>query len=194
MVDRGVLAPGMAADLTVFDPAVITDHATYEDPARQSEGVRLVVVNGRVALRDGRPTGERGGRALARSAHMPSRQMGGGGRVAFTGQVGGARVVLDVRQKPGAREAEGTLRISDPHEMLQAKAVRLGVLQTADGWASVTGRVVLRPLGEDRAVTVIVDRQNPLADDHGAAVIVDIERMATLRGTVSPNSVKISAK
>src|SRR2546425_11104629 len=75
MVDRGCLAPGMAADVTVFDPNTVIDHATYEDAGQLSEGIRHVLVNGRVALRDGRVTGEQGGRVLMRSPHMPSRPM-----------------------------------------------------------------------------------------------------------------------
>ena len=58
MVDRGLLAPGMAADVTVFDPAAVIDHATYDDPARPSVGIRYVIVNGHVALRDGKATGD----------------------------------------------------------------------------------------------------------------------------------------
>src|SRR5262249_50575463 len=53
MVDRGFLAPGMAADLTIFNPETIIDRATYDDPAQLSEGIRFVIVNGAVALRDG---------------------------------------------------------------------------------------------------------------------------------------------
>ena len=75
MVDRGFLAPGMAADVTVFDPATVIDHATYEDAGQLSEGIRIVLVNGRMALRDGKVTGEQGGRVLARDSHMPSRAM-----------------------------------------------------------------------------------------------------------------------
>jgi len=62
--DRGILRPGMAADVTVFDPVAILDVATFEDPMHYSVGVRDVLVNGRAVLRDGRITGERPGRAL----------------------------------------------------------------------------------------------------------------------------------
>jgi len=62
--DRGLLRPGMAADITVFDPDRIRDVATFEDPNRYSEGVATVVVNGRVVLDDGKMTAERPGRVL----------------------------------------------------------------------------------------------------------------------------------
>jgi len=62
--DRGLLRPGMAADITVFDPERIRDVATFEDPNRYSEGVAYVVVNGRVVLDDGKMTSERPGRVL----------------------------------------------------------------------------------------------------------------------------------
>ena len=60
MVDRGLIAAGMAADLTVFDPATVIDRATYENPALPSEGIRHVLVNGTVALSDGVATGAQG--------------------------------------------------------------------------------------------------------------------------------------
>ncbi len=63
---RGVLAPDHAADLVVFDPQTVSDVATFDDPHRLSVGVRDVVVNGRIALRDGAFTGEPAGRALRR--------------------------------------------------------------------------------------------------------------------------------
>ncbi|HUT31940.1 MAG TPA: D-aminoacylase [Planctomycetota bacterium] len=56
LADRGVIAEGMAADLVVFDPATITDRATYDQPRLLAEGVRHVLVNGELALRDGQLT------------------------------------------------------------------------------------------------------------------------------------------
>lgn len=62
--DRGVLRPGLAADVTVFDAAAIADRSTYADPHHYSVGVRAVVVNGQVTVADGRHTGARAGRVL----------------------------------------------------------------------------------------------------------------------------------
>jgi N-acyl-D-amino-acid deacylase len=64
LLDRGILRPGMAADVTVFDPERIIDRATFEEPSVYSEGVDTVVVNGVVTLEGGLMTGERGGRPL----------------------------------------------------------------------------------------------------------------------------------
>jgi len=62
--DRGLLRPGMAADITVFDPNTVIDRATFENPHQYSEGIRYVVVNGAVVLDDGRITDARPGRGL----------------------------------------------------------------------------------------------------------------------------------
>lgn len=64
--DRGLLRPGLAADVVVFDPERIRDVATFEEPNVYSEGVEHVVVNGRVVLDGGRMTDERPGRPLTR--------------------------------------------------------------------------------------------------------------------------------
>jgi N-acyl-D-aspartate/D-glutamate deacylase len=62
--DRGILRPGMAADITVFDPATIRDVSTFEDPIHYAVGVRHVLVNGRAVVSDGTITSERPGKGL----------------------------------------------------------------------------------------------------------------------------------
>jgi len=64
LADRGILRPGMMADITIFDPATIQDVATFNDPLRYSVGVKDVLVNGRAVVLDGKITTERPGRAL----------------------------------------------------------------------------------------------------------------------------------
>ncbi|HKW03624.1 MAG TPA: D-aminoacylase [Vicinamibacterales bacterium] len=65
VTDRGLLRPGMFADITIFDPATIRDVATFEDPTHYSVGIKWVVVNGRAVVANGRITGERPGQAIA---------------------------------------------------------------------------------------------------------------------------------
>ncbi len=64
--DRGLLRPGMAADVVVFDPDAIADLATYEDGRRPAVGVEHVLVNGELVLHDGRRTSALPGKALRR--------------------------------------------------------------------------------------------------------------------------------
>jgi N-acyl-D-amino-acid deacylase len=64
LADRGILRPGMIADITVFDPAAIKDVATFENPNRYSTGVTHVFVNGGRVVADGAITSERPGRPL----------------------------------------------------------------------------------------------------------------------------------
>jgi len=64
--DRGEIAPGKFADLCVFDAASIIDANSFDDPMKPSAGIDTVVVNGRAVWADGRPTGDRPGRALRR--------------------------------------------------------------------------------------------------------------------------------
>ncbi len=65
--DRGVIRQGAFADLVIFDPEKIRDTATYDNPRQFAEGIRCVIVNGRVVLRNGQFTGLRPGRALRRA-------------------------------------------------------------------------------------------------------------------------------
>ncbi len=62
--DRGRIAPGLPADLVLFDPARVRDAATFGEPDRPSEGIRFVIVNGAPVLEDGKYTGAKPGRVL----------------------------------------------------------------------------------------------------------------------------------
>lgn len=55
--DRGLLATGFFADVVIFDPLTVTDHATFAEPHQYATGVRDVLVNGVPVLRDGEHTG-----------------------------------------------------------------------------------------------------------------------------------------
>jgi dihydroorotase/N-acyl-D-amino-acid deacylase len=62
--DRGILKQGFYADLVMFDPETITDKATFENPHQYSEGMSLVVVNGKPVWENGKFTGNLPGRVL----------------------------------------------------------------------------------------------------------------------------------
>jgi N-acyl-D-amino-acid deacylase len=65
--DRGLLRPGMAGDVVVFDPEAIADRATYDDGRRLAVGMEHVIVNGELVLHNGARTAALPGRALKRS-------------------------------------------------------------------------------------------------------------------------------
>jgi N-acyl-D-amino-acid deacylase len=172
MVDRGYVMPGMTADITVFDPRTIIDHSTYERPTERPEGVRFVLVNGRLAVKDGKLTGATAGHTLLRAAFMPSRPESGGSRsvrgdgmVASSGAKAGTysavKISFEVSQAPADRRAHGRLKVVDEHGRVLIETDALGLLQTADLWASFTAYAVDRNAGE--AVTVVVDEANPLS-------------------------------
>ena len=62
--DRGLLRPGMAADIVVFDPNTIRDHATWDDPHQYPDGIAAVIVNGALTVEDGDHLGTRDGMML----------------------------------------------------------------------------------------------------------------------------------
>jgi N-acyl-D-amino-acid deacylase len=65
--DRGVLREGAHADLVLFDADIVAEAATYEAPMAPARGIHATIVNGEVVWRDGRATGARPGRVLART-------------------------------------------------------------------------------------------------------------------------------
>jgi len=74
--DRGRLKNGAFADIVVFDPATIQDHATYEKPHQLSSGVSYVIVNGKWAIKDGNPTAAATGRVVRGRAWTGAAQGG----------------------------------------------------------------------------------------------------------------------
>jgi dihydroorotase/N-acyl-D-amino-acid deacylase len=62
--DRGILRPGLKADITVFDPATVTDRATFQNPHQYADGFHLVIVNGAIVFEDGTMTAAGPGRVL----------------------------------------------------------------------------------------------------------------------------------
>jgi N-acyl-D-aspartate/D-glutamate deacylase len=62
--DRGILRPGMAADLVAFDADAVRERSTYADPLHYSEGIPYVAVNGELVVDGGKITAARPGKAL----------------------------------------------------------------------------------------------------------------------------------
>lgn len=74
--DRGMLKAGMAADITVFDPATVADKATFEQPHQPSVGFAYVFVNGQKVLDHGKLTAARPGRGLRGPGYIPREARG----------------------------------------------------------------------------------------------------------------------
>ncbi|MDA0329411.1 MAG: amidohydrolase family protein [Gemmatimonadetes bacterium] len=197
MVDRGYLVPGMAADLVVFDPRTVIDHATYEDPTAASEGIVHVMVNGRWALRDGVGTGVQAGQSLARSRNMPSRAMSTAAdrRVALDGTInltagsGTAAEVMEVSvqaiQGAAAARPSGSVRLTHRGSGTVLADASLGLLQTAGGWASLTGRLRDAFSGETHSFTIVIDANDPFVNGAGTTVSIVVEGQPPLVGRMS---------
>ncbi len=62
--DRGLIREGMAADVVIFDPLTVGDQATFSQPHAYAQGIRHVIVNGKLTVEDGKHNGERNGMFL----------------------------------------------------------------------------------------------------------------------------------
>src|SRR6266487_76423 len=71
---RGLLKPGHFADITIFNPATIIDHATFTKPDQLSEGIDYTIVNGQVEYENGKLTGVAAGRVLRGRGWHPAAQ------------------------------------------------------------------------------------------------------------------------
>lgn len=207
LTDRGFIAAGMMADLAVFDPATIADRATFEQPAELSVGMQHVFVNGKLALRDGKPTGVHAGAVLLRTASMPSRPMTpevarrlvgraklapvGDARTTSAGE-SGYELVFDLAQAPDEGQAQGKLELLDGESRPLLQVRDLGLLQTTTDWDSVTG-IAQDAAGKLQGVTVIVDGGDPEAAQGRTTVTVQADGLPLLRGQIDSASVRSAA-
>jgi N-acyl-D-amino-acid deacylase len=67
LAERGQLKAGYAADMTIFDSGTVEEAASFAKPSQPAKGIETVIVNGAIVWREGKPTGARPGRVLARN-------------------------------------------------------------------------------------------------------------------------------
>lgn len=188
MNDRGYLAPGMAADIAVFDSRTIRDHATYQEPTKPSEGVRYVFVNGSVALREGRSSATKSGEVVLRTRHMPSRPMTPAAMargLQVAGNVSGHdknyTVAVSLRQQPGQRAASGKLTLTDVRSGTIWSTERIGTLQNAKGWTSVTA-ILRDTAGKRHAAMVTLDEADTSSGMAKPTLVVQLDGGAEMIG------------
>jgi N-acyl-D-aspartate/D-glutamate deacylase len=73
LFDRGLLRPGMKADIVIFDPAKVQDKADFANPHQYAEGVVDLLINGQRVIVSGQLTAARPGRVLRSSASTPTK-------------------------------------------------------------------------------------------------------------------------
>ena len=154
-----------------------------------SEGVRHVLVNGLVALVDGKPSGQRAGHALKRTPNMPSRPMRT--QKSRSVSVKAKNFLVDVTQ-PADGRARGTFRFIDPKTQTEVRMVEGGLLQTHGKWASFAARGHVMPAAEEMTIVVIVDGGNPMSDR--ATISVQLEGGRRLETKLDPVQYRIDSQ
>lgn len=163
MVERGWLRPGMIADVTILNPRTIIDRATIAAPTARSEGIVAVIVNGQVAWQGGTFYGG-AGQALRRARYEPSRPFDPSATRTLAGDLalaGGGRLAVDVRMTRSDPTPVGRAVLSGGR-IGSFRFTQPGLLQTAPGWAALTG-MGRDAQGRARAATLIVDSGDPAA-------------------------------
>lgn len=194
MITRGVIAPGMAADLAIFDPGTIADRATFEAPTEMPVGMRHVLVNGRLAYTNGAATGTRAGAVLLRSPHEPSRPMSAAMARKVSGKVEASEidVNLNVEQAPGQRAPRGRFKMVDRTSKTTFELTGPGALHVTKGWAAVVG---IGRIGNDvRAMAVVVEAADPLDERGYSSITVLGEDGFQLSRIVPTNSLRVSPR
>jgi N-acyl-D-aspartate/D-glutamate deacylase len=190
LAERGYLLPGMIADVTVFDPATVIDRSTIEQPTLPSVGIDTVVVSGRLALDRGVVTDAPVGRALARASREPARPMAldRARSLRVDGMIGGSRVSARLSQSANAARPTGEMQVDG----LAEGPIRFtpSLLQTARGWAGVTGIATFRD-GTRRAVTLLADEADPSAGGRAGATLL-VDGRPLLSGPLERGAVRVT--
>jgi N-acyl-D-amino-acid deacylase len=190
IVDRGFIGIGMAADIAVFDPKTVIDHSTYEEPTLASDGFRYVLVNGQVALSEGRATGVKAGKPLIRTANMPSRPFSPRSHLSVKGTASGREINIDVSLSAlGQTRGSVTLFAATATQSAITISAFGPIQQQGFGWASFTGLTRGSESTPARAVTVIVDQQDP-SSPGATTVVVMLEGAPTWSGTIPGGAIK----
>ena len=184
--DRGYIAEGMVADITIFDPDVIIDNATFDDPKQYADGVEHVFVNGQLALANGELTGVQAGEAVRVEQNMPSRPLNRTENIqlsenrtmeaieeAKNNEENKSTIEFELEQDANDVKAKGTLKIVDENNSIDFVSEDFGRIQTFDGWQSFTGSGILN---DDKLTTfrVTIDENDPTVDDERLVVTIDI--------------------
>jgi N-acyl-D-aspartate/D-glutamate deacylase len=178
--DRGYIAAGMKADITIFDPDTVIDNATFDQPRQFADGIEQVFVNGELALENGELTGIQVGEFVSIDPNMPTRPVTQDEHVeaaenreilSLDGSDTGSSISFDLEQGENDHEATGSMTfVSDGMELV---AEDFGRIQTFDDWVSFTGSGTLN---DDSFTTfrVTVDENDPTIDDEKPIVTIDI--------------------
>lgn len=190
--DRGYVAEGMKADITIFDPETIIDKGTFENPKQYSEGIEHVFVNGQLALTDGELTGIQAGIAARVQANMPTRPMTRNEDIEMNEQreidmideeqkKEQSTIEFDLEQDAKDVRAGGTLKITDETNSFELVSDSFGRIQTFDGWTSFSGSGVIN----DETLTtfrVTIDEHDPTIEDDRPVVTIDIVGVDQIKG------------
>ncbi|SFA99767.1 Urease alpha-subunit, N-terminal domain [Lentibacillus halodurans] len=191
MTDRGFIAEGMTADITIFDPNTVIDNATFDQPKQYADGIEHVLVNGEFALENGELTGIQAGKALQRDANMPTRPMtteavdleneGELYDIDEPNAVSGAGIDFSLQQGETDVQADGSFVVQDDRSGIDFEATGFGKIQVTDGWTSFTGRGLLN--GDiERTFSVIIDKNETGITDDRPTVTIQIEGEDEIRG------------
>ncbi len=193
LVERGWLRPGMIADITLFDPRTIAGRSTLDAPTQISAGVSAVLINGRFAWRNGAFV-PRAGVVLRRGTHEPSRQMRPAARHRLTADLalsGGGRLRVRAAMDGHGAAIKGRATISSmPNDDFVLD--RPGLLQTAPGWAALTG-LGRDAAGRTRAATLIVDMAEHIAG-RGGRIVLLVDGRALVDAAIAHGSPHILTK